>query len=111
MDWLEIPNLPRATGYIRYLCERYLFGAREVVAPDATAGRTGVVSARYGVASSVYRAMVTVAILLFLGELSPLLGILFAAMTTVGMLVVPVAKGLSICSGVPRSMRCAVPWP
>ena len=31
MDWLEIPNLrARATGYVRYLCERYLFGAREV---------------------------------------------------------------------------------
>ena len=54
----------------------------------------------------------TVAILLFLGELSPLLGILFAAMTAVGMLVVPVAKGLSHLFRSPRSMRCAaVPWP
>lgn len=95
MDWLEIPNLRvRATAYVRYLCERYLFGAREVSRPDATAGERAWFLG-YGVASSVYRAMVTVAILLFLGELSPLLGILFAAMTAVGMLVVPVAKGLS----------------
>lgn len=95
MDWLEIPNLRvRATAYVRYLCERYLFGAREVSRPDATAGERAWFLG-YGVASSVYRVMVTVAILLFLGELSPLLGILFAAMTAVGMLVVPVAKGLS----------------
>ena len=38
MDWLEIPNLrARATGYVRYFSERYLFGAREVSRPDATA--------------------------------------------------------------------------
>ncbi len=95
MDWLEMPNLrARATAYLRYLCERYLFGAREVSRPDATAGeRAWFVG--YAVASTVYRLMVTVAILLFLGELSPLLGILFAAMTAVGMLLVPLVKGLS----------------
>lgn len=95
MDWVEIPNLrARATAYLRYLCERYLFGAREVSRPDATAGeRAWFVG--YGVASTIYRLLVTGAILLFLGELSPLLGILFAAMTAVGMLVLPLVKGLS----------------
>ncbi|MBA5869149.1 MAG: HlyD family efflux transporter periplasmic adaptor subunit [Nitrospira sp. CR2.1] len=95
MDWLEIPNLrARAAAYVRYLCERYLFGAREVSRPDATAGeRAWFVG--YGVASTIYRLLVTVAILLFLGELSPLLGVLFAGMTAVGMLVVPLVKGFS----------------
>ena len=95
MDWLEMPNLrARATAYLRYLCERYLFGAREVSRPDATAGERAWFIG-YGVASTLYRFMVTVAILLFLGELSPLLGILFAVMTAVGMLLVPLGKGLS----------------
>ncbi|NOS78792.1 MAG: HlyD family efflux transporter periplasmic adaptor subunit [Nitrospira sp.] len=95
MDWLEIPNLrARATAYLKYLCERYLFGQREVSRPDATSGeRAWFVS--YGVASALYRVTVTVAILLFLGELWPLLGLLFAAMTAVGMIGVPVSKGLS----------------
>ena len=95
MDWLEMPNLrARATAYLRYLCERYLFGAREVSRPDATAGERAWFIG-YGVASTLYRLMVTAAILLFLGELSPLLGILFAVMTAVGMLLVPLGKGLS----------------
>lgn len=95
MDWLEIPNLrSRATAYLRYLCERYLFGQREVSRPDASSGERAWFVA-YGAASTVYRVLVTVAILLFLGELWPLLGLLFAAMTAGGMLGVPLMKGLS----------------
>ena len=108
MDWLEIPNLrARATAYVRYLFERHLFGAREVSRPDATAGERAWFIG-YGVASTVYRLMVTVAILLFLGELSPLLGILFAVMTAIGMLAVPLVKGLSYLFTSPSIM--SVRW-
>ena len=95
MDWLDIPNLRgRATAYWRYLCERYLFGEREVSRPDATAGERAWFLG-YGAASMLYRLMVTAAILFFLGELWPLLGLAFAAVTAIGMLIVPAVKGLS----------------
>lgn len=95
MDWLEIPNLRgRATAYWRYLCERYLFGQREVSRPDATAGERAWFLG-YGATSTVYRLMVTAAILLFLGELSPLLGVVFGAMTAVGMVIAPTVKGMA----------------
>src|SRR5688500_20258695 len=60
MDWLEIPNLrTRATKYLQYLCERYLFGQRDAVQSPATAGeRTWFLT--YGVSSSVYRILVVI---------------------------------------------------
>ncbi|MBX3301374.1 MAG: hypothetical protein KF693_04095 [Nitrospira sp.] len=95
MDWLEIPNLrSRATAYARYLCERYLLGQREAELPLATSGERAWFLG-YGMTSSIYRVLVVVAILIFLGEQWPLLGLLFAALTAVTMLGIPMVRTLS----------------
>lgn len=95
MDYLEIPNLrQRATTYIAYLCERYLFGQKERTRPEATAGERAWFLG-YGLASSVYRVLVVIGILIFLGEEFPLVALPMAVMTAVTMLLVPMAKGFS----------------
>ena len=102
MDWLEIPNLrSRATQYLGYLCERYLFGQREATLPVTPAGER-VWFVMYGVASSSYRILVVVGILLYLGDEFPLLAIVFGGLTAVTMLLVPVIKAASFLISNPR---------
>ncbi|WP_447599131.1 efflux RND transporter periplasmic adaptor subunit [Nitrospira sp. Nam80] len=95
MDFLEIPNLKtRAARYFAYVVERYVLGQREAELPHATIGER-IWFMLYGGASSVFRIIVVVGILLFLGEEFPMLAIFFAGFTAVTMIGVPLAKGLS----------------
>jgi putative peptide zinc metalloprotease protein len=101
-DWLEIPNLrSRANAYLGYLSERYLFGRKEAELPPATRGERAWFVI-YAVTSFVYRIFVVIAIVLFLGDHLFLLAVVFAAMTAVGWLGVPVAKGLGYLVSSPR---------
>ena len=101
-DLLEIPNLrSRSNTYLGYLAERYLFGRREAEPPEAAAGeRAWFVS--YATASFVYRVVIVLAILLFLGERSLLLALVFGVMSVVAWIVVPVSKGLKFLVASPR---------
>jgi putative peptide zinc metalloprotease protein len=102
MDWLEIPNLrARATQYLSYLCERYLFGQREASLSPTTRGER-VWFVLYGLLSSAYRILVVVGILLYLGDEFPLVAVLFAGLTAITMLVVPVIKAISFVVTNPR---------
>jgi putative peptide zinc metalloprotease protein len=105
MDYLEMPNLrQRATQYLVYLAERYLFGKRDVDAPLASAGeRAWFVG--YSVTSFLYRILVILAILLFLGEQSLLLGVIFAGSTAIAWLVLPAMKIGSYLASSPRIHR------
>ncbi len=105
MDYLEIPNLrQRATQYLIYLCERYLFGRREADPPNASAGeRAWFVG--FSVTSFVYRILVIVAILLFLGEQSLLLGLIFAGSTAFAWFVLPAMKIGNYLANSPRLPR------
>jgi len=102
MDYLEIPNLKtRSTEYLRYLCERYLYKQPDVERPVATSGeRAWFVG--YGIASSVYRMLVVIGILLFLGEKLPILALTFAGIVGVTMIGIPLMKGLSYLLTDPR---------
>ena len=92
MDWLEMPNLrQRATQYLVYLCERYLFGRREAEMPNASRGER-VWFILFSVSSFLYRILVILAILLFLGEISLLLGLIFAASTAFAWFALPTMK-------------------
>jgi putative peptide zinc metalloprotease protein len=92
MDWLEIPNLrQRATQYLVYLCERYLFGRREAEQPNASRGER-IWFVLFSVTSFFYRILVILAILLFLGEISLLLGLIFAASTAFAWFALPIMK-------------------
>jgi putative peptide zinc metalloprotease protein len=105
MDWLEIPNLrQRGTQYLIYLAERYLFGRRESEPPLSTRGeRAWFVG--WSVASFFYRILVIVAILLFLGEQSLLLGLIFAGFTAFAWFVAPMVKIGNYLLNSPRLRR------
>lgn len=105
MDWLEIPNLrSRSTQYWAYLAERYLFGRRESERPPATRGeRAWFVG--WSVASFAYRIFVVIAILVFLGEQSLLLGVVFAVLTAATWFVVPGVKIANYLLNSPRLRR------
>lgn len=93
-DLLEIPNLrSRGNTYMGYLCERYLFGRREMEPPIATPGERAWFIV-YGVSSFVYRVFIVVAILLFVADRFFLLGMIFAAMAAIAWAAVPIGKGL-----------------
>ena len=105
MDWLEIPNLrTRSTQYFIYLCEKHLFNRPDAEPPLATAGeRAWFVG--YGIASFVYRLLVIVAILVFLGQQSLLLGVVFAGFTAVSWLLLPAAKIFNYVLNSPKLRR------
>jgi putative peptide zinc metalloprotease protein len=105
MDWLEIPNLrTRGTQYFVYLCEKYLFKRPEAEPPLATAGERAWFIG-YTVSSFFYRILVIVAILVFLGEQSLLLGIVFAGFTAFAWLVLPTAKIINYLVNDPKLRR------
>ena len=93
-DLLEVPNLARqATRYWGYLFERYLMRVRDAVSPAQTLSER-LWFAFYGIASTVYRLFVTVAIALFIGGKFFFIGVLLALWAVVMMAVMPVVKGL-----------------
>jgi putative peptide zinc metalloprotease protein len=105
MDYLEIPNLrPRATSYLIYLCERYLFGRRDAAQPIATRGER-IWFVLFSSASFLYRIFVILAILLVLGQVSLILGIIFAASTAFAWVVFPVIKIVTFLVKSPRIRR------
>jgi putative peptide zinc metalloprotease protein len=105
MDWLEIPNLrTRSTQYIVYLCEKYLFKRREAEPPISTPGERAWFVA-FAVSSFFYRILVIIAILIFLGEQSLLLGVVFAAFTAFAWLIAPGAKIVNYLFSSPRLRR------
>jgi len=104
-DVLEIPNLrQRANTYLGYLCERYLFGSTDAQAPRTTQGERAWFLT-YAVSSFVYRVLVVVAIVLYLGDQLFLLGVLFAVLTVFTWFVLPLGNGLKYVFTSPRIRR------
>ncbi len=91
-DWLDIPNLSsRAQKYCRYLFKKYIYrvaGARSPV----SAGGEAKWLLLYGVMSSVYRAVITVVIALFLASKFLVLGVALALFALFQLLVTPLLK-------------------
>jgi putative peptide zinc metalloprotease protein len=88
-DLIEIPNLAnRSLRYWGYLFERYLLGVREADAPQALPSEKAWL-AFYGIASSIYRILVTITIALFISGRFFIIGVLLAAWALVAMAVIP----------------------
>ncbi|HEX7889957.1 MAG TPA: efflux RND transporter periplasmic adaptor subunit [Ramlibacter sp.] len=93
-DALEMPNLAnRATRYWGYLIDRYAFGLREAETPE-TGRRERAWLAAYGVLSTIYRILVTVAIALFIAQQFFFIGVMLALWGLVTMAVLPLVKGV-----------------
>ena len=104
-DLIEIPNLAaRALGYWAYLIERYALGVRDSEAPAATRTEKAWY-VFYGIASSVYRVLVTVVIALFIASRFFVIGVLLAGWALVAMAVLPVVRGLRHVAESPRLRR------
>ena len=74
-DTIEIPNLAtRSVHYYGYLIQRYLLGVRGARSPVTARGERRWFLG-YGAASAVYRLMVLTAIVLFVAEQYPVIGI------------------------------------
>ena len=105
VDLIEMPNLAqRATRYWAYLVERHLLGVHEAESPAHTTGDRAWFFF-YGLASTVYRIFVTVAIALFVATQFFFVGVLLAIWAVLMMAAVPVAKALKHLLGSPRLMR------
>jgi len=105
MDFLEIPNLrTRANQYLAYLAERHLFGRHDAEPPVSTRGeRFWFVG--FSVTSFIYRILVVLAILVYVGEISFLLGMIFAVMTTTVWFGIPGFKIVDYLMNSPRIRR------
>jgi putative peptide zinc metalloprotease protein len=104
-DLIEIPNLrSRSNTYMKYLCERYLFGREDAEVPDATPGEKRWFVG-YGIASFLYRVLVIVGIMLFILSKSFVVGALLVALALVSWVGVPLYKGISYVLTSPRLRR------
>jgi putative peptide zinc metalloprotease protein len=104
-DLIEIPNLAsRAARYWFYLAERYVFGARELEPPDASAAEKAWFLF-YGAASTFYRIFVTVVIALFIATKFFFIGVVLALWAVAAMALAPVVKGALFLASNPRMQR------
>jgi len=100
-DALEIPNLGlRSTRYLGYLVRRYLCGARGAESPVSAPGERFWFVV-YGGASSVYRVAILVAIVLFVAQAYPVIGVVLGVWAAAGQLLLPAARAIARLVGAP----------
>ena len=105
VDIIEMPNLAqRSLRYWGYLIERYVLRVDDVVPPHASAAER-VWLACYGLASTVYRVLITVAIALFIAGEFFFVGVILAIWAVVTMALLPLFKGLRHLFTSPRLLR------
>ena len=93
-DGLEIPNLAaRANNYLGYLAQRYLFGIQTAISP-VTAASEKLWFIVYGIASAVYRWIVTFSIILFVAGKFFVIGVILAIWGGATMIALPLHKAL-----------------
>jgi len=94
MDAIEIPNFgSRANRYLFYLLHRYVFGVTSARSPATVPGERAWFVV-YGIAAFCYRLFIMFAIAMLIATQYFFVGILLAAWATIGMLVVPLGKGI-----------------
>ena len=93
-DLVEIPNLrQRSNTYVGYLFERYALGNAEATPPDASSSERGWL-VTYSVSAFVYRFFVIAFIVLFVLDLSIVLGTILSIVAAVGWIAVPLTRTL-----------------
>ena len=101
-DALEIPNLSaRATKYLGYLFQRYLFGSHDADSPADTPGEK-FWFVLYGIAAFLYRLFILFAIIVYIGGKFFTIGVVLAIWATVTQVIVPVGKSMRFIFTNPR---------
>ncbi|MES2015491.1 MAG: hypothetical protein V4484_03265 [Pseudomonadota bacterium] len=91
-DLAEMPNLgARSMRYLGYLVERHAFGVADAHSAEGSAGER-LFLALYGVCSTIYRVLVTVAIALFIAGEFFVIGVLLSAWAVATMALLPLVK-------------------
>ncbi len=91
-DIIEIPNLAqRAKQYIYYLVRKYAWSVKQARNPAHSRGEK-VWFVFYGIASTIYRVVVCVSILLFVADKLFMFGLVLAAAAAVAWVLVPLGK-------------------
>jgi putative peptide zinc metalloprotease protein len=104
-DLLEIPNLAqRSKDYLYYLGRRYAFGVPRIVPqPQTISEKRWLVI--YGLASGLYRVVVSVTIIFFVADKLLLVGALMAVGAVVGWVLVPAGRFLHYLATAPELVR------
>lgn len=101
-DLIEIPNLAnRSLRYWSYLLERYLLGVGDAEEPQASTSEKAWLGF-YGIASSIYRVLVTITIALFISGRFFIIGVLLAIWALAAMAGFPLYKGIKHLASSPR---------
>lgn len=101
-DLTGVANLyQRSLKYLRYLCERHLFGLRRERSPAGDRTEAALLAA-YGVFGGVYRFFLFGSILLFVWDRFLLLGIVMGGICLVAWLLVPLGKLANYLAGSPK---------
>ena len=93
-DLIEVPNLAQQSArYWGYLAERYLLRVPDAASPAGSRSEA-LWFLFYGLASTIYRLMVTIAIALFIGTRFFFIGVVLALWAVTMMAVMPVVRVL-----------------
>lgn len=104
-DLLEVPNLfSRASDQLVHLVETWVFGVKGQEGP-ASSTSEAVFLASFGVASAIYRLLITVGIILFVADKFLILGLIMATITGVTFFCVPLVQLTYYLLGSPKLMR------
>ena len=100
-DLIEIPNLAQQSArYWGYLAERYVLRVHDASSP-ANCRSEAAWFAFYGIASTFYRLLVTIAIALFIATRFFFIGVVLALWAATMMAVVPVFKAFRLMQARP----------
>lgn len=103
-DLIEIPNLSsRANNYIGYLFQRYLFSVKLNTPASCTGEKIWFIS--YGIASFVYRMLISFTIILFVAGKFFFMGVIFALWAVFSMIILPIYKQLRFLLTSPSIQR------
>jgi len=101
-DYLEMPNLrARAQAYMKYWCERYIFGREDAVSEPATAAERAWLFV-YPIGAFIYRLFALAAIVLFLAGKFFFVGVLLALGGIAAWILVPLGKTILYVCASPR---------
>ena len=93
-DLIELPNLAQQSArYWGYLAEHHVLRVHDAVSPAHTPSERAWYGF-YGIASTIYRLFVTIAIALFIGSQFFFIGVVLALWALVMMAVMPVVKAV-----------------
>lgn len=105
-DLLEMPNLAqRGQKYWRYLCDRYLLGAKDQRSPPETPSEKRWLFF-YSPLAWGYKVFVSLAIIAFVANQYFIAGVLLALWSGIGLFVVPMWKSYKHITHSPTLHRC-----